>query len=501
EISDLAETPTKITSGFQKLYLDDAKIYVPNKYDNYTFSLLLGDTKIFSQKIAVEKGPIIKEVSPTNTAITYPTNFKVTIIGGYDNITSYSWDFGDGTKQNATTNTIEHAYDTLGIYELKVIVTDLKGRNSFKKINVEVKSASEMVPTLFIKLKENFNNINAQMISKNFSKFEQKSINSSLGLDEMNAFFAIIETNISKANTEVQFEEILGQIIELNLPESLEKTVSGNKLVFYSKGDNIDLATLKEIGGGDYSLGNEEDYKNAVIAWEMANVKTNLTFSEISAVFEGYTIPFLKTFEMDIKNTNDVSYLVIKNMENLIFLEDYNEQVVGDYVYIQLNDSKETISFSATDENFDFANLPVFISPSIKELVIIEGENISPFEEGKMVLTNPGLFFTLVAIVIISALIIWIMLQIWYVKRYEDYLFKNKNNLYNVVNYIDASKKNGLNEKEIAVKLRKSGWSSEQLQYALKKYNGKKTWFQRTFVDSKKIHSNNPQGNTQIRPN
>ena len=494
---DLSETPTKLTSGFQKLNLDEAKFNVPNEYGNYTFSLLLGSTKVFSQKIAVEKGPVIKYVSPDKTAVTYPTEFKVVLNASY-NITRYSWDFGDGSKQNTTTNTVEYAYAIAGNYELRVTVTDTKDRSSSKKINVEVKPASEMVPVLLDKLKEDVANLKTQLTGSSFSQFEKDSINSSLNLDDMNTIFDDLETSISNAVSEEQFEGILGQIIELEVPKSIEKTASGSNSVFYSDAVNIDLAVLKEIGGGDYAFGNEEAYKNAVMAWEGENVATNLTFSEISAVYDSYTTSFLKTFEMEIKKTEGTPYLIMKKMENLFFGGVYSEQEVGDYVYITLDNPEEKISFSTTEEGIDFSNLPVFIAPKISELTVIEGEIVTPFEEGKMVLTNPGLFFTIVAIVILTALVVWVLLQIWYVKRYENYLFKNRNNLYNVVNYINASKKSGLSEKEIASKLKKSGWTSEQLQYALKKYNGKKTWFQRTFIDSKKIQSNTPQGNPQI---
>jgi hypothetical protein len=91
-----------------------------------------------------------------------------------------------------------------------------------------------------------------------------------------------------------------------------------------------------------------------------------------------------------------------------------------------------------------------------------------------------------VVFIILGALIVWVLLQIWYLKRYENYLFKNRNNLYNVITYINGVKKTGLNDKEIIIKLKKAGWNSEQIQYALKKYSGKKTWFQRTFLDKKK---------------
>jgi len=68
-----------------------------------------------------------------------------------------------------------------------------------------------------------------------------------------------------------------------------------------------------------------------------------------------------------------------------------------------------------------------------------------------------------------------VVLQEWYKKKYENYLFKNKNDLYNMVNYVNNSKKRGLKNKEIADNLKKAKWSSEQVKYVMKKYAGKRT--------------------------
>ena len=62
----------------------------------------------------------------------------------------------------------------------------------------------------------------------------------------------------------------------------------------------------------------------------------------------------------------------------------------------------------------------------------------------------------------------------WYQKKYESYLFKNKNDLFNMITYIHGAKHRGISNDEIERKLRKSHWSSEQISYIMKKYAGKK---------------------------
>jgi len=70
---------------------------------------------------------------------------------------------------------------------------------------------------------------------------------------------------------------------------------------------------------------------------------------------------------------------------------------------------------------------------------------------------------------------VYIILQEWYKKRYEKYLFKKKNDLYNLMIYITERRKKGLSNKELYSKLKKSGWGSEQVNYVLRKHSGKRT--------------------------
>ena len=44
-----------------------------------------------------------------------------------------------------------------------------------------------------------------------------------------------------------------------------------------------------------------------------------------------------------------------------------------------------------------------------------------------------------------------------------------------MVSYIESANKRGLKDKEIKIKLKKAGWSSEQVSYVMKKYVGKRT--------------------------
>ena len=47
--------------------------------------------------------------------------------------------------------------------------------------------------------------------------------------------------------------------------------------------------------------------------------------------------------------------------------------------------------------------------------------------------------------------------------------------MYNLISFIQNSKKKGIEEDKIIASLKKSGWNSEQISYIIKKYLGKRT--------------------------
>ena len=81
----------------------------------------------------------------------------------------------------------------------------------------------------------------------------------------------------------------------------------------------------------------------------------------------------------------------------------------------------------------------------------------------------------IILFLVIVGVVTYIVLQQWYKKKYENYLFKNRTNLYNMVTYVNNAKKRGLKRGKIAANLKKAGWSAEKVRYVMKKYAGKRT--------------------------
>ncbi|MCX6746554.1 MAG: PKD domain-containing protein [Candidatus Pacearchaeota archaeon] len=468
---DIQETPAQISSTFQKLYLDEAGFKVPGNYGNQTFSLKLKDTTIFSQIISVEPVPRIRFLTPTITAAKYPTKFRV-LVNSSSSIKLYEWDFGTGTSKTSTTNGITYTYDTAGEYPVKITITDVKNKSSSKTFNVTVGSASTIIPLLLEEKRVNIDSIEAQIAE--LSSFQQRGLNMVLNVSRNADKIEELNKSFSTVATEEDYEAIMTALLGMEVPLMVATTTTTDSFVFYPETNNIDLEVLKQIGGGDYEAGKEEEYAETILGWEGDNVDVILSYDEISAVYEKYDEPVLKVFEITVSKKGESTgnpYLIIRSMENLLFEGDYSEKQQSGYFYIDLTEDEKTIRFSTT-EDVDFVNLPMFISPAITELSI--QQPWSPYDE-KGSLKKWIVYVIILFLLLGSGVVVYILLQIWYTKKYEEHLFKNRNNLYNIINFIEQSKRKGMSERDIIAKLRKAGWKNEQLRYALKKYAGKKT--------------------------
>jgi PKD repeat protein len=466
DLYDAAETPAKISFPFQNLNIDEAGFTVPEKAGVYNISFYLDNTRILSKQINVGNIPSVNYVTPLIVAAKYPVLFRAGITAG-SNITRYKWDFSDGTVITSIVPEMNHTYTTVGNYPLKITTTDQTGRNYTKTFAVLVESASEAIPDLLAEAEIKISSIQTEIST--LSPFEKISLKSIFDVDSASGNITRLKSYAQTATTEAQYEAILKDLIQLRIPDGIGVTLSAKGLTYYPKADYADLDGISSIFGETYDLTKQQLYKEAIAEWDLKNTNTVLDYSELSSIYSDYTEASVKTFDITISYTGtEEAYAAIKDVEGIKFGADITVKKENGYNYIKLNNGNTEITFYATGD-IDFSSLPMIISPALSKVTL--GESVSE-DKG----TNKwAKFLIIVLIIVIVAAIIWVLLKIWYKKRYENYLFRNRNNLYNLVNYIKTSKEKGLSERDISAQLRKAGWNSEQVTYALKKYAGKET--------------------------
>lgn len=467
KISDVVETPVFIsTRGYQNLSLSPANFSAPDSFGNYTFTLTLFDGTnsypLLSNTIMIKQIPKIVSVTPDIVAGATPTEFTVSLDSLGTNITQYKWDFGDGTPvQTTTSKTVVHTYNELKIYNMTVTIINSQGYSASAIFSINVVSPRDAVPQLLIKDMNSVSNIETQFAS--YPKFTQDAIKQILNLDDVKAQLQNLNASAATASTDSQFLNIMKDLVKINLPDSIQQTSSAAAAPFFPSGDKIDLDVLKAIGGGNYDSSKKSQYTDAIVLWDLNNIQlTLIDQSEFSSIKGSTITPILNTVKINFGGVNGNAYLVIPKLSNIYLDKNYSQ--IGDFYYVPLSNNPATIQF-ATSESLSPTNLPIFIAPSLNQ-ISLPGEEATG---NKMII-----FFIVMGSVILVGIIAYVIVGKWYQKKYESYLFKDKNDLYNIINYVHSLKSRGIKGNDIEKNLQKAKWSSEQISYVMKRYAGKK---------------------------
>jgi PKD repeat protein len=485
---NIEEIPAEINSDFQRLYLKDGGFEISREYGygNKTIRLSLNNEEIFSDEITVKKISEVNSVNPTTTAAAVPTEFtaNITSENGSD-IIEYKWEFGDGENMTTEINKVTHTYSDIENYKLKVTIEDSKGFTNYNIFDISVGSPRN-VANITIKNKEkNLEEIKTEL--EDYPAFYKETVYSILNISYAEEKLAKLKTDYENAETEEDFIDVMKGLVELKIPDFLFTSKELEESPYLQKEENIDLDVIEKITSESYDSSKENEYFDAINGWFVEKIDVRIIYEEISGEYgEAYEPIFnVFTFKIDSENYNDKYYLILKDLENLKFMSNYGEKTEGDYIYMELDGDRE-ITFSTT-ENIDFTDIPVFITAPFSKLTLVSGEE-KVCNENKVCEKDRGenwrnckdcsksnIILIAIGGLIIAAIIAYFVLYYWYEKRYENHLFKSKNSLYNIVNYINNAKARGITEEDIRKNLRKVGWTPEQITYALKKYQGRKT--------------------------
>jgi hypothetical protein len=305
-----------------------------------------------------------------------------------------------------------------------------------------------------------------------YDAFVQKALNEHTNISAVEKDLKEIDTQYANANVS-GYAGVLNNLSNVRVPKDVSEAINTNSISFYPNRAIINLDVVQEIAGGEY--GDSESYIDSVYSWNERNLKTTVTYREIVINYGVTEQDKLRIFQFnfDKRNMEEDAYFIIEKIGNLSF-EDASYQVKetdSGYDYIDLNDITDTITFSTT-QDVDFIDVPAFISPSLDKLSPVIVEKYPLWNDNP---ASKWIFFGIIVfIVLLIGVVMYIILQRWYRRKYENYLFKNRNNLYNIMTYIQNAKKKAMPRDEIIKNLKKADWTGEQIRYALNKYEGKK---------------------------
>jgi len=404
-------------------------------------------------------------------------DLNVTIISAemkWDNETTikeYFWNFSIPKASGKTlTNELNYTFNASGSYELNITITDKNSRKYSKVFIIEVKSPSDIVQNLLASKISDLTIINS-FITSNFSVTEAGLVKRSLELADAEAVLTSLQGKEVLAATDQDYIEIYNNLTQISIPESVAVTESIDNTPLFSDSSNINLNSVVSFAGGSYSSSQESGYINGIIDWNIKNLDMELDYKEASVLIEGEILPeTLKIFSLKASKRTGFSgespYLILKDLGDIEFAGSYGQQTKEGFIGIPIDASSETFVFS-TMSDVSFDTLPVFASPSLADISPLEGTVGAPKKIEKQ--SKWILFSLIVGLLILIGVVVYVVMMLWYKKKYESYLFKNKNDLYNIVNYVKNSKSKGKSNSEILESLKKAGWTSEQIKYVMKK--------------------------------
>jgi hypothetical protein len=306
-----------------------------------------------------------------------------------------------------------------------------------------------------------------------------------LDVDNLVEKLNVLDDGFKISTTSDDYIEVMEELVKLSVPFEIREAKSGS-LPYFAGLDEIELNSLKNLGAGSYSESRSSDYKNAIVGWAGDNLEMSLDFKNILVYYEKDIDDLLWVYELELKPKRSLgeTYLVIKGT-GIEFDKTYDTEEFNESTGITFEDLKstKTVKFALSDTGVE--SLEFFLSPKFSELEVdddIEPCNFNDRCEEELGETwrncrsdcKPwGIVIILLVILFFFAVIAYMLLQWWYKINYERLLFKNRNDVYNLTNFISNARSQGMGDKEIFKKLRERGWKREQINYIFKKMKGK----------------------------
>ncbi len=451
-----------ITMAEKSLAIDALNITVPDSYGTYTFSFTLG-TETESADFEVAQVPTITNLIPRTIIPGTETTFEVTASSPKgNNIVSYEWDFGDGsTTRETVVPQIKHTYMTTGTFSLIVSAVDtedLKGTRSFtisatitkEGLNSSIKNKQAKISTFRNNLVEWYSNIIEEKLNLN---------NTESTLDTL---YSQLETA-----TEPELVSIKNQLDSLEIPQRIDDSLVFDESIYIPAPNIIRPDLVENLGGGGYNNELETEYLAGIIDW-YNNQDVTIEGAVKTIMFDDATTQdtiTLTIIDVSLAQAEE-AYLIINlpigvDFQELSFKEDYGEQEIENSIAIIL-DTSETIEFVMPDGQ-QISNIELFLAPNLDSLGIQPG---SGFGEQKV-----PWFWAIFFIIIILLGILAALYFIWHGKKakIKKELFRNPMDLFNLTNFIKNARLKGMNKKEIEEKLKKTGWTKKQIDFAFSK--------------------------------
>lgn len=472
ELYKLEEKPSLISTNMPvELDLKYANLSIPVSSKEQYLQILLGENQLFSRAIKINITPGFDfDVSPKVAVVGIETTFVLRV---NQNLTSVQWDFGDGTKKTTQTKEVAYRFTNASEVELKVTVTNTKGISITKTFLITAENPKEGAKILLNQTKTKFDNLQRSINSLEPSIKEM--VKNEVNITEIQNDLKKIEEDYNNASSDEEYTEVIRELLSLEIAKEIR--AEDSLTLPLSVGlINMDIDYIEIVANKSFESSKKEKLKEAVVHWNNNVVSGKASLKKVSVVKEEPETLFsiLNLSIYPVREFVSRTYLILDYPYEDIISPPNDikplEKGALSGVYTEVQGKKE-INLIIKDD-IEIEDVGFYLAPS--ELSVFGSEYVTegPIEKPKLPTKRLLLYILLL---IFGFLVVYIILQEWYKRNYEKSLFKNPDELYNLIHFIYNSRKMGIGEDETKNKLLKTGWSREQISYATKKLDGKRT--------------------------
>jgi hypothetical protein len=475
------------------LNVSAAKVYSEGEYDlsalgfnvtrsmNYIVSL--GSTPLFEKKLTVISLPVIVSVLPVNPPAGVDVKFYANIDFNKNASLVYNWDFGDGKSVSTKEPFIVHTYSDLENYILSLEVVANGNLTSSKSFDIQPISPIVAVNTDLNRRENALDGIVSSV--ENLSLWYEDKLLEFMKINFFKTELDKLDKERNESIDETDFVDIAKKLYALDIPQTVSFNSYESPYLMTKAGDiNVDL--VKKVGGE--GRGSSNNYINSILNWQNANIGASFDKREIEVLlWSGKSSNGFVAYSFKVKSISDVDsyFFVDRPLSSLHFRRDVGARGEGSYTIIDIDAGSEKV-FEFYYEDSDLISF--FISPSLSSIIVQEDIDTScnynlVCEPERNETTGTcrndckpvGMAVVYLVLALIFILVVYSVLQIWYKRNYEAYLFRDRKQLYNLLMFVTNARARGMKDGDIASALRKQGWSGERISYIIKKSNGERT--------------------------
>ncbi|MBI3333976.1 PKD domain-containing protein [Candidatus Pacearchaeota archaeon] len=464
----LKRTDALLTGQGVVLEIEHAGFTVPLLSTARTLDLFLGGRRFATIPINVTPG-FEFDILPRFALIAVPTSFSIL---SSENITHTSWDFGDGSNMQASGRSAVHAYKNVSNYTLTVTATTARGYSRTKSFTVYSGNINESMQQLLRLSESRLQRAQAFMQAQPI--WIRQALSTRLNLSELEYSITQIRQNASQTNREETQIALIEELLNLEIPESISAGKTGN-LPLALGFSSIETDTIQSISKIRVPEDAQDEFRENLIYWIQQHYDSKVSFETIylqrAGRQESLATHLTIILNKKMETPAETFFIIGYPQAELTFMQAYSSRELSDEsgaaTYLPLGTLNE-LQFLIPGE-VDFVNLGMYPAPLVPV--------IGSYEQRTF--TNPelptGWLIFWIAVLVIGILAMYLVLQEWYKKRYESYLFKTSDELYNLINFIFNSRNTGLGDADIRKKLISQHWTGEQVTYAFKRLDGKRT--------------------------